>query len=141
MALQQLHELPQGVAELAVVTDLSCVLQQRCQPAPDEVDFQVLGFQLLQDLIQGLPVRVFYAGEQRVFLVVVMQGERRYEFMPQLPGVYSEITADSLQFYLFNQLCQAFTQVQEVGVVIPDHIQCIAEVRGGFGITLELLHG
>jgi hypothetical protein len=76
-----------------------------------------------------------------VFLVVVVQCESRHESLPQLPGAHAEIPADSLQFDLFNQLGQAFTQVQEVGVVIPDDIQCIAEVRCGFCVALVMLHG
>jgi hypothetical protein len=61
--------------------------------------------------------------------------------MPQLPGAHPEIPADCLQLDLFNQLCQAFTQGEEVRVVTPDDMQCIAEVHCWFAKSLVLLHG
>lgn len=120
--------------------DLSGILQQWHQPVPEKFDFQVLGFQLLQDFVKPVQGNVLHAGEQGVFLVVVVQRERYHEVMPELPGMHPEIPVDRLQFDLFYQLSQAFTQAEKMGVVVPDDTQCIAEVRGGLCITQVLLH-
>jgi len=141
MTLQHLHELPQGMAELGVVMDLSGILQEWRQPAPDEVYFQMFGFQLPQDFIEPVTGRVLHAGEQGMFLVVVVQGERGHELLPELPGMHPEITTDRLQLDLFNQLCHSFAQREKVFVVVPDDEQCIAEVRCGLCVTRVWLHG